>query len=76
MLPPSASSQCGPMFAALTAGTIGLYTWYTLALTSWRIRIRKEMNAHDAEATAKVVDSLVNFETVKYYGSEEHEKKR
>lgn len=70
------ASQCGPAFAALTAATIGGYTWYTFALTSWRTKIRREMNRFDNEASARSVDSLVNYETVKYFGNERHELNR
>ena len=68
--------KCGPLYAGLTTGTIAAYMWFTFALTAWRTRIRKEMNRFDSEGTARVVDSLLNFETVKYFGNERHESRR
>src|SRR5215510_11726916 len=60
-------------FAAATAVTIGGYVWYTLAVTEWRIQYRRQMNESDQTANTKAVDSLLNFETVKYFNNEEHE---
>lgn len=64
------------MFAGLTAGTIVAYTAYTLGITQWRIQFRQAMNAADSEASARATDSLINYETVKYYGNEAHELRR
>jgi ATP-binding cassette subfamily B protein len=63
-------------FAAVTAGTIGLYIWYTLAVTEWRIKFRRQMNDSDQSANTKAIDSLLNFETVKYFNNERHEADR
>ena len=63
-------------FALATAATIGGYVWYTLAVTEWRIKYRREMNESDQTANTKAVDSLLNFETVKYFNNEEHEARR
>lgn len=63
-------------FALATAVTIGGYVWYTLAVTEWRIKYRREMNESDQSANTKAVDSLLNFETVKYFNNEEHEAQR
>jgi ABC-type transport system involved in Fe-S cluster assembly fused permease/ATPase subunit len=52
---------------------MGLYVWFTFAITEWRVRIRKEMNDQDNEATQRAVDSLLNFETVKYFNAEQRE---
>jgi len=60
-------------FAAVTLATIVLYIAFTFAVTDWRIRFRQEMNARDSEANTKAIDSLLNFETVKYFANEEHE---
>lgn len=60
-------------FAAITIGTIFLYGWVTIALTKWRVEIRRKMNDSDTEANTKAVDSLLNFETVKYFNNERHE---
>ena len=50
-----------------------LYVWFTFWASEWRIAIRRDMNDFDTEAHAKAVDSLLNYETVKYFGNEEHE---
>jgi hypothetical protein len=68
--------KCGPVFAGLTAGTIVAYTAYTLGITQWRIQFRQAMNTADSEASARATDSLINYETVKYYGNEAHELRR
>ncbi len=52
---------------------IGVYTWFTFAASEKRIAIRREMNESDTEANTKAIDSLLNFETVKYFGNEETE---
>ncbi|CAF25938.1 ABCB family ABC transporter ATP-binding protein/permease [Bartonella quintana] len=49
---------------------VGLYTWFTLKMSDWRIGIRQKMNTADTEANTRAVDSLLNFETVKYFGNE------
>ncbi|MHA7888676.1 ABCB family ABC transporter ATP-binding protein/permease [Roseicyclus sp.] len=56
--------------------TIGLYIWFTFKVTEWRVKIRKEMNDQDTDANQKAVDSLLNFETVKYFGAERREAER
>ena len=56
--------------------TIVLYVWFTFAVTEWRVRIRKEMNDQDTDANQKAIDSLLNFETVKYFGAEGREAAR
>ncbi len=53
--------------------TIWLYVWFTFRVTEWRVKIRKEMNDQDQDANQKAIDSLLNFETVKYFGAEERE---
>jgi ABC-type transport system involved in Fe-S cluster assembly fused permease/ATPase subunit len=63
-------------YAAVTFVTIGGYVWFTVALTEWRIKYRRRMNEADQEANTKAVDSLLNYETVKYFGNEEHEARR
>jgi len=62
--------------AAATFITIALYVALTLILTEWRIKLRREMNDRDAEANTRAVDSLLNYETVKYFGNEGHEASR
>ena len=53
--------------------TIGLYIWFTFAITEWRVKIRKQMNDQDTDANQKAIDSLLNYETVKYFGAEQRE---
>jgi len=56
--------------------TVALYMWFTYLATEWRINIRREMNASDTDANAKAIDSLLNYETVKYFSAEAREAKR
>ncbi len=63
-------------FAAITLGTMTLYIAFTVFITNWRTRIVRQMNETDAAANAKAVDSLLNYETVKYFGNEEFEAER
>ncbi|KLN59434.1 metal ABC transporter permease [Kiloniella spongiae] len=63
-------------FAVVPLVTILAYIFLTLRITEWRITLRRDMNAADNDANTKAVDSLLNFETVKYFGNEEHETKR
>ena len=56
--------------------TIAIYIWFTFKVTEWRVRIRKEMNDQDTDANQKAIDSLLNFETVKYFGAEAREAER
>lgn len=67
------AANYGPSFAAVAASTVTLYTGFTFATTHWRTQFRKQMNEADSAATSKAVDSLLNFETVKYFGNEQHE---
>jgi len=60
-------------FPALTLGTIGVYAGFTFAVTDWRTKFLRAANQSDQDANTKAVDSLVNYETVKYFGNEEHE---
>src|SRR5690606_10787175 len=50
--------------------------WFTFTASEWRISIRREMNESDTDANTKAIDSLLNFETVKYFGNEELEARR
>ena len=67
------SYKCGPSFAAVTAVTMAAYAWFTIRTTSWRTRFRKEANAADNRAATTSVDSLLNYEAVKYFNNEKHE---
>ena len=63
-------------FSLITLLTMIAYATFTLIITEWRIEFVKTMNATDSEAHTKAIDSLLNFETVKYFGNEEHEATR
>jgi ATP-binding cassette subfamily B protein len=63
-------------FTAVILVTVGVYIAWTLMFTEWRIRFRRAMNETDQEANTRAVDSLLNFETVKYFGNEAHEARR
>jgi len=63
-------------FAAVTFTTIVVYIGFTFSITDWRVRFRREMNERNTESNTKAVDSLLNFETVKYFANEEHEANR
>ena len=63
-------------YLAVVTVTIGLYIWFTFKVTEWRVKIRKEMNDQDTDANQKAIDSLLNFETVKYFGAEKREAER
>src|ERR1700744_5848668 len=62
--------------AAATFVMVVAYVWFTFAITRWRIQFRREMNQSDTDANTKAVDSLLNFETVKYFNNEKHETRR
>lgn len=63
-------------YAAVTLVTIATYIAHTMIVTEWRLKFRREMNASDQAANTKAIDSLLNFETVKYFGNETHEADR
>jgi len=63
-------------FALVTFLTILSYIGFTLWVTEWRLKFRREMNKKDSEANTKSIDSLINYETVKYFGNEAHEYRR
>jgi ATP-binding cassette subfamily B protein len=63
-------------YVAVVAGMIALYLWFTVTATNWRIQIRRTMNESDTDANTKAIDSLLNYETVKYFGAEEREARR
>jgi len=66
----------GWIYVVVVLATVGLYVWFTLWASEQRIAIRRDMNESDTEAHSKVVDSLLNYETVKYFGNEELEARR
>ena len=63
-------------YAAITFLAVTAYIGFTLLFTNWRVRFRRLMNETDSDAQTKAVDSLLNFETVKYFNNEEHESRR
>jgi len=63
-------------FALITFVTVTGYVWYTVSVTEWRIKYRRRMNEADEEANTKAIDSLLNYETVKYFNNEPHETRR
>ena len=63
-------------YLVIVVGTIAIYVWFTFAVTEWRVKIRKVMNEQDTDANQKAIDSLLNFETVKYFGAESREAAR
>ena len=66
----------GIMYAFVTVATVIIYIIYTIKVTEWRMAIRRKMNIADENASTKAVDSLLNFETVKYFNAEEIEAQR
>ncbi|MBI1494470.1 ABC transporter ATP-binding protein/permease [Rhodobacteraceae bacterium MYP1-1] len=63
-------------YLVVVVGTIAVYIWFTFKVTEWRVKIRKQMNDQDTDANQKAIDSLLNFETVKYFGAEAREARR
>jgi len=66
----------GPLFAVIVFATLVIYIAFTLLFTEWRVKFRRAMNETDQAANAKAIDSLLNYETVKYFNNEEHEARR
>jgi ATP-binding cassette subfamily B protein len=63
-------------FAAVTFGAVAVYIGFTITVTEWRIEIRRRANELDSKANTRAIDSLLNYETVKYFGNEEFEARR
>jgi len=66
----------GVSFITVLVVIIAAYVWFTVKASNWRIAIRREMNESDTDANTKAIDSLLNFETVKYFGNEDLEARR
>ncbi len=66
----------GPWYAVITLTTISLYSYLTFTITEWRNVFRKRMNQADNDISTKIIDSLLNYETVKYFNNESFEFKR
>ena len=64
------------LYLAVIIVMIAAYIWFTFKVTEWRVKIRKFMNDQDTDANQKAIDSLLNYETVKYFSAEEREAKR
>ncbi|MEM8578627.1 MAG: ABC transporter ATP-binding protein/permease [Pseudomonadota bacterium] len=63
-------------YMLVLAAMIVVFFWFTFSVTEWRVRIRRRMNTKDNEANQKAIDSLLNYETVKYFGAEAREAQR
>nr|XP_042706976.1 iron-sulfur clusters transporter ABCB7, mitochondrial isoform X4 [Chrysemys picta bellii] len=68
--------KCGAPFAFVALGTLGAYTAFTIGVTQWRTKFRIEMNKADNDAGNAAIDSLLNYETVKYFNNEKYEAQR
>ena len=66
----------GVLIVLVVLAMVALYIWYSVVASEWRIGIRREMNDSDTEANTKAIDSLLNYETVKYFGNEALEARR
>ncbi|KAF2724320.1 ABC transporter-like protein [Polychaeton citri CBS 116435] len=67
------SWQFGPKFAAVTLATMAAYSFFTVTTTAWRTKFRKQANAADNKGATVAVDSLINYEAVKYFNNEKYE---
>lgn len=65
--------KCGAAYAGISLGCVGIYGLYTLSVTQWRTKFRVYMNRAENEAGNKAIDSLINYETVKYFNNEKYE---
>src|SRR5438874_8600651 len=63
-------------FAAVTFGAVVVYIGFTVTITEWRMEIRRQANELDSKANSRAIDSLLNYETVKYFGNEDFETRR
>ena len=63
-------------FALIAVTVVITYIWFTVTTTEWRLKFRRDMNKKDTEANAKAIDSLLNYETVKYFNAEKFETNR
>jgi ABC-type transport system involved in Fe-S cluster assembly fused permease/ATPase subunit len=63
-------------YLVVVVGVVSVYVAFTFKVTEWRVKLRREMNAQDTDANQKAIDSLLNFETVKYFGAESREAAR
>jgi ATP-binding cassette subfamily B protein len=63
-------------FAAVTFAAVAIYIFFTVSITEWRMDIRRQANELDSKANTRAIDSLLNYETVKYFNNEEYEARR
>lgn len=68
--------KCGGKFALVTIGCISSYAAFTFAFTRWRTKFRVQMNESEGKASSRSIDSLINYETVKYFNNEAHESRQ
>ena len=66
-------TRFGPGLVAATLVTVAAYVWFTKVMTEWRAKLRQQWTEHDTHASARAVDSLLNYETVKYFNAEDRE---
>ena len=66
----------GYLYAIITFSMVSIYTYLTFSITEWRIKFRRDMNNADNSVSTKIVDSLLNYETVKYFNNDSHEFKK
>lgn len=69
-------NEFGFIYVAIISIMVWAYTWFSVKASDWRINIRRDMNTNDTDANAKAIDSLLNYETVKYFGNEKMEAER
>ncbi|WFD35905.1 Iron-sulfur clusters transporter atm1, mitochondrial [Malassezia cuniculi] len=67
------SYRCGPTFAAVAGATIIAYAWFTIRTTAWRTQFRRQANAADQRGASTSLESLLNYDAVKYFNNEKHE---
>ena len=70
------AAGAGPESPAVTLTTLGAYAGFTFVVTSARTKVRRAQNAADSEASQRFTDSMINFETVKYFDATDHEECR
>ena len=70
------STHYGHIYTVITISTIILYTIFTIAITQWRTQFRKDLNNTEESANSKIIESLLNYETVKYFNNEKYELER
>lgn len=71
--PSTQAYNCGAQYAFVTVACVGAYSLFTIQVSSWRVKIRQAMNKADNESGQRQMDALLNYETVKYFGSEKYE---